>query len=196
MREALLAATFAWVAVTAEAAASCTASWDHTRSLSKPTASLVCVAAKSSPLVRVLLDAIEQSDVIVYVGVLTEPYDAQVRGGTRFAVQAGGIRYLRVEVEGHRRSLADQIATLGHELCHVLEVARSPQVKDRASFSRLYQDIGVEWKKNHFETEDARAVERQVMVEVAGGRSAQGMPTWTLKGPPDGGPAAGPARRQ
>jgi hypothetical protein len=122
---------------------------------------------RRSATLRALADRIEDGDVIVYVGV--KPLmKSNLSGALSFVTTAGDFRYVRVSIS------ADQvpdliIATLAHELQHVIEVIENPSVTNDASLSQLYQRIGL--STNHrpsvtWETLAAQAMGNQVRREI------------------------------
>ncbi len=165
MPKSLLVAVMIAVAGTAQAA-QLPQAWTHLRCLTDASQRLTAAAVERSPLVATLIGELEHSDVIVYLQVVTSPPDAEFRASTTFMTWAGGFRFLLVQVDAYRTLPIEQIAMLGHELCHTLEVARAPQVRDVESFRRLYREIGTQWRPGHFETADAQAAERRVRDEV------------------------------
>jgi hypothetical protein len=119
-------------------------------------------ATRSSPTVGAMIAAIEQTDIIVYVDVQTSPLSW--RGGTQFIGASLSSRFVQVTIN---LSLppADRAEVLGHELQHVLEIARAPAVRDAAGMKRLFGNIG--WGHgDEFETAAARDVEETVHREI------------------------------
>lgn len=84
-----------------------------------------------------LLDALESSNVIVYVetGVLDRP------GKLVFVTAGPDCRFLRISIKVPGRD-ADLIAWLGHELQHAVEIAAAPEVRDQTGVMDLYRRIG------------------------------------------------------
>jgi hypothetical protein len=171
MRKMVVLAVMVLFAATAQAARPTMFPTSHLRCLSRTAADLAAEAASRSRLVRSLLAQIERSDVIVFLAVSGYRPDDGLRGATRFISAAPGARYLLIDIDGSRPQATERIALLGHELCHVLEVARASDVTDTASLMRLYRRIGTEWLQGHFETASARAAEAVVWDEAgdAGG---------------------------
>jgi hypothetical protein len=87
-----------------------------------------------------LIDEIESSSVLVY---LRRGQCQFGRGGSclLFSGATPGFRYLQIVLD---KDLEDQclISAAAHELQHVVEVVRAPQVVDVASLRSLYQRIG------------------------------------------------------
>jgi hypothetical protein len=84
----------------------------------------------------------------------------------RFIAGTATTRFVAVNVERWRGDPACQIAMLGHELWHVLELARSQDVRDLGAFHQLYKRIGNEWSGGRFETAGAVAMESAILAEL------------------------------
>lgn len=136
--------------------------WDHTRPLTTITARLVEQAGDQVPLVRSMLEALERSDVVVYISHDLSDSLSAPPAHIRFVTRASGIRYLSVYINCWRIRDMDRIATLGHELHHALEIAADPEVRDDASLVRLYQRIGFQVQPRQFDTRGARTTESRV----------------------------------
>jgi hypothetical protein len=82
-----------------------------------------------------------------------------------------GSPYARVLVDYKHRHPNNVIATLAHELQHVLEVAQSPDVKDAATMRALFERIGAvrvsSATTTAYETEAARRIGEQVLRELS-----------------------------
>jgi hypothetical protein len=94
---------------------------------------------RASDTFRRLVDRLHRSDVVVYLdcGGGTPSSD----GRLTFISAVGGYRYVHVRVA--RLASADvQIALIGHELQHAVEIADAPAVVDSLSLVREYQRIG------------------------------------------------------
>jgi hypothetical protein len=103
---------------------------------------LVTEAARRSPAIRALLVQLETLDVIVYVR--TRAFQEVEREGhvALLGVNAGH-RYLVIELACGLASLT-QMATLGHELFHAVEIAGEPSIVDARSLAAFYERIGRE----------------------------------------------------
>jgi hypothetical protein len=141
----------------------------HIRCRSAEAQVLLATAVEQSPMVRAFVDEIEASDAIVYLDVLAAPTGEPYRGAMRFIAGTPQARYFLVEVDAWRSTRTRRVATLGHELWHVLEVARTPGVRDVADLKRFYQSFAVQWRTGHFETDGAMAAEAAILTEVNGG---------------------------
>lgn len=103
---------------------------------------LVKEGRERSPTFRKLVEELEASDWIVFVQ----------RGSCRLAGVTGcllhqvgsydALRYLRVVVSEPFGSDDEMIATIGHELQHVVEVVRTPGISDAGDIRQLYRRIG------------------------------------------------------
>lgn len=127
--------------------------------------SLLQDARERSPTIRLLLDRLDGSDVIVYLqrGVFERP---EVKGRTSLITAVPDARFLRVIV---RSALADDrgVEMLGHELQHAHEIAQEPRIRSELQLQQYLNVIGFECGTSRFETEAAIRVERQVRSELA-----------------------------
>ena len=95
---------------------------------------------EGSPLFRDLVAQLEASDVIVYVE--SDPLmPERLQGRLTFVSSVGGRRYVKVGIACGLRG-AQQIAILGHELRHAVEIARAVSVVDQPSLAAEYRRIG------------------------------------------------------
>ena len=117
-----------------------------------------------SDFFRALADAIEDSDVIVYVQT-AQTLPRGMDGKLQFAAAVEGARYLRITV---RCDLARErlVALLGHELMHAVEIARDLSVRDSASLRALYLRIGDSEDGATFDTRAAVAAGVHVLGEL------------------------------
>ena len=137
----------------------------HVRGVGPTVAALLERGARRSYTFARLLDAIERSDVIVYVEAV-ETLPTTVAGRLMFASSAHGQRYLRIQVAPFGPT-EDMISTLGHELQHAIEVADSPEVHDEKALVELYKRIGhYAGGKGHFDTVAAREAGKTVRTEI------------------------------
>ena len=120
---------------------------------------LVDEAARRSPIVQELIDLLQEQDVTVYVRGRTFP-QADLEGRVTLLSRVGSHRYLVIELANGRSELA-QMATLGHELFHALEIAAAPAVVNAETLADLYSRIGTKTNDSGglrtFETEAAAA---------------------------------------
>ena len=99
---------------------------------------------------RHIVQALEASNVIVYVEVRQDA-EYPVGGGLTFIGETHGIRWVRATVDSgtmnYARTCQDIVrltAILGHELQHALEAAQAPSMPDEAGFARYFRSIGVD----------------------------------------------------
>jgi len=120
---------------------------------------LIDEAARRSPAIQEWIDRLQQLDVVVYVRtkVFGRP---QLEGRVALLTTAGSRRYLVIELACGRSELA-QMATLGHELFHAIEIAEEPSVVSPETLADLYSRIGTKTGDSRgvrtFETEAAAA---------------------------------------
>jgi hypothetical protein len=130
-------------------------------------ARLIADGLKRSPTLRALVDRIEASNVIVYVGG-NPLMKSHLSGALSFVVTAGNFRYVRAMINTDQ--LPDPIiSTLAHEFQHVVEVIDEPSVVDDDSLVRLYRRIGVSSRERPnagWETLAAQAMGAQVRREL------------------------------
>jgi hypothetical protein len=155
-------------------------SWTRARPLSENATLLLSMARERSSIVDALLQEIEQTDMVVYVADLAPPAVNAPLSHMVYLANDPGNRYLLVRIDHWRVSPSERIALLGHELQHVLEVARAPEVRDALGLKQLYKRIGWESQKDRFESEAAKAMGNRVRSELSqGGRR----PTLVAKAP-------------
>jgi hypothetical protein len=119
-----------------------------------------------SETARTLVRELESSDVIAYVQLAAGELSG--RAATRFVTATADFRFLRVVI-GARTTRADISMLLVHELQHVVEIARSPEVRDNGGLRKLYQRIGENRNAQfEFETTAAREVTLRARRELAG----------------------------
>ena len=94
----------------------------------------------ASPTFREVVNRLNRSDVVVYVRCQNDPSKRE-DGYLKFVGSAAGYRYLQAYVR-YNTSRPHQIAIVGHELFHAVEVADAPSVIDVSSFEREYARIG------------------------------------------------------
>ena len=120
---------------------------------------LVDQAARRSLAIQESIDRLQELDVTVYVRAnMFARLDLE--GRIAILSTVGGHRYLVIELACGRSELA-QMATLGHELYHALEIAETPSVVDADTLADLYSRIGRKTTDSGgvrtFETEAAAA---------------------------------------
>jgi hypothetical protein len=141
----------------------------HTRALTRPSAELIETARTRVPCIRAQLEALERSDIVVYVGEHFASSATEPSAHIRFVGAAGGKRYLKVTINRWKVPEDVRLEMLGHELQHALEIAAAPQVRDDGTLVELYRRIGFQVAPRQFETSAARAMEGRVRGELWGG---------------------------
>ena|SRR5215207_11087632 len=138
----------------------------HVRGATPQITALIKRAISRSPTFAALVEALNRTDVIVYI----EPVHrlpSGVDGQLAFSGAAGPLRYLRAQVIGDLEEDA-MLAIAGHELQHALEVAAHPEVRDRATLRTLYERIGIGMsRKGRFDTAAAQQAGRKVRNELS-----------------------------
>ena len=112
----------------------------HIRVDDKRLSHLLDYGRQRSGMLDGLINRLEASDVVVYVRC-----DRQLRRGVTgrlsFVGMSAGTRYVLVRV-GYVGDRLRQIALIGHELRHAVEVADTAAIIDTASFQREYGRLG------------------------------------------------------
>ncbi len=115
-----------------------------------------------------LVSALDISDVIVYVEI-NRKLPSAIAGRMLFATASqDGPRYLRVQISGEATTNM-QVAAIGHELRHALEVAGAAEVRDEEGLARFYRRVGTSGPMSgSFDTVDAQMTGRRVLLELQG----------------------------
>ena len=120
---------------------------------------LIDDAARRSPEIRASIDRLQDLDVIVYVRARLLP-QTDLDGRIALLSVAGRHRYLIIELACGRSELT-QMATLGHELFHAIEIAEEPSAVSAETVATLYSRIGIKTGDQQglrtYETEAAAA---------------------------------------
>jgi hypothetical protein len=103
-------------------------------------ASLLADGVRRSPTLQSLIDRIQDSQVIVFVQTVRW-LPSELAGTVSWIGASGPYRFVRVMVKLQVGGDA-LVASLGHELHHVLEVTQAPWVLDDRSLLELYELIG------------------------------------------------------
>jgi hypothetical protein len=137
----------------------------HVRAMQKEGAALLADGIAHSPSFRRLVNRIEQSDVIVYIDVRPDMRPG-VGGSLRFLAESATDRFLRIQLN---RTVARlwQVALLGHELQHAVEVAEAPGIHSAADLRALYREIGVRTGADSYDSIAARQAGFTIRAEVA-----------------------------
>ena len=139
----------------------------HVRAADPRAEAAVAFGMERSPTFRSLVEAIQHSDLIVYITArftMAAPIDGEIH----FLTMAGEHRFLHVIVRGEL-SPWDRCAIIAHELQHAQEIADAPAVRDGATMDALYHQIGFAAGVDRHETDAARSVAIQVMREMSPG---------------------------
>jgi hypothetical protein len=112
----------------------------HLRPLDTRIRKAIADGIHGSATFRELAAEIESSDLIIHVEPDCTMRD-RVQGKLIFVTAAGGVRYLRMRIACTLTGVR-QIAILGHELQHAVEVANAPWVLDEPSLAEEYRRIG------------------------------------------------------
>ena len=126
---------------------------------------------RRSPTLRAMVDQIEQGDVIVYLETRDSLRKDHLAGVLTWLTATPAFRYVRVSINPELpRNTA--IATLGHELQHVLEVVSDPSIVSSASMEAFYQRNGISMRRNTngWDSLRARDVGDDVRRDLNGGR--------------------------
>jgi hypothetical protein len=143
----------------------------HVRPLTEAATCLLREATARSPAVRSLVEALDRSDVIVYLtDAIDEDRHRDVVGFLAFLAAGPHIRYLVIQLRRWQEAPWERVASLAHELQHAMEVARAPEVRSEAALAALYGRIGWETRAHRFETAEARATGTLVRKELMGKR--------------------------
>jgi hypothetical protein len=131
---------------------------------------LLRLGRERSTLLADLADRVEAGNVVVYLE-LNKDLGPRLAGRLTFVAHADPYRYLRVSLNPDRPSDLI-IASIAHELQHVLEIQADPQVRSESSLVSLYRRIG---KSNRigdrigWETDAAQEAGRAVRRELTAG---------------------------
>jgi hypothetical protein len=108
-----------------------------------------------------LVDALEQSDLIVYVHAGGAPGTSHLR----FACATPRARLIRITLNGIDAE-AIRISALAHELRHAVEVADAPEVRDDETLRAFYERRGQKMSSGQFCTREAQAAGAAVLNEL------------------------------
>ena len=118
---------------------------------------------EQSPTFLALVERLQRSDVVVYIE-LVPAWSKTTAAGIHFLGRSPVCRFLRVVLSSDLTT-PQMVAVLGHELQHALEVADASDVRDHASFVRLYQQAGIRLQRT-FDSEAARDVGERIREEI------------------------------
>jgi hypothetical protein len=142
------------------------ASGSRLRAADPKAARLLSAGAALSPTFRSIMDALEHSDLIVYV----ETRPLRLPGQLQFVAATPVCRHVRISIRAPGLD-TEQIAWLAHELWHAVEIARASDVRDQAGLRHLYERLGDGGRyADSMESGMAQGVWTKVLYEV---RNAQ-----------------------
>ena len=164
-------------------------------------ATLLRAGLDRSPTLRDLVERLEDGNVIVYLEMRPR-IRSGLSGCLTWLTASGSFRYVRASINPELAADA-QIAAIGHELQHALEIARHPPVTSEGAMHTLYRGIGEQRGRDSdaWDTVEARAVGETVRRELhampaattADARSPI-TPRQYYRRPAPGAPANGPRR--
>jgi hypothetical protein len=117
-----------------------------------------------SPTFRALVHRIEQSDIIVYIDIRMDMRSG-LGGSTWFLARSATDRFVRVQING-LHLLPVQVALLGHELQHVVEIAEHGDVESADALREFYRATGVRTGPDSFDSLAARQTGYTVRAEL------------------------------
>ena len=112
----------------------------HVRTLDKGLRSVIDEGLARSASFRGLVARLDGSNVIVYVEPEC-PMSSRLFGRLTLLGAGGDRRYVNVRISC-MLPVTQQIAALGHELRHAVEIADAPSVIDDASLAAEYRRVG------------------------------------------------------
>jgi hypothetical protein len=141
----------------------------HVRTLDKRLRSVIDEGLARSASFRGLIARLDGSDVIVYVEPEC-PMSSRLFGRLTLLGAGGDRRYVKVRISC-MLTLPQQIAAVGHELRHAVEIADAPSVVDDASLAAEYRRVGfasrVMRSGDGYESRGAIDAARQIWAELA-----------------------------
>jgi hypothetical protein len=105
------------------------------------TAAILLEGLRRSETLRVLVDEIEQSDVIVYLEIQWN-LRRGLAGGLTWVAGTKSFRYVRISLSPYLTGDV-MVATLGHELQHAVEIAREPSIVSGVTLASYYTRNGL-----------------------------------------------------
>lgn len=112
----------------------------HVRTMNTHLQTVIAEGMARSSSFRELVTRIDASDVIVYAE-LECTMSERLFGNLTFMSAAGGRRFVMIRISCALTSPA-QVAALGHELRHAVEIANAPSVVNEVSLAAEYRRIG------------------------------------------------------
>jgi hypothetical protein len=143
-----------------------TATFSRLRPAGRKAEALLSAGIAGSATFRQLVEAIERSDLVVYVETRT----LRLPGQLQLVAASPGCRHLRVSIRVPGLD-AELTAWLAHELWHAVEIAGAGEVRDQASLLRFYQRAGAGGRADAtVETGQAQETWTRVLSELRGVR--------------------------
>jgi hypothetical protein len=141
----------------------------HVRAVSDRARDTLADALVRSATVERLVNALNASDVIVFIDTRLDP--AIPTAETMLMTSTGSVRYVHV-ILNPKLPIDERVEYLGHELQHAMEIAGDRTAVDSASVRRLFASIGRELpapgvREKSFETDGARLVSLAVRKDLA-----------------------------
>jgi hypothetical protein len=135
------------------------------------TAAILNDGLSRSETLRVLVDEIEQSDVIVYLEIQWN-LRRGLAGSLTWITGTKSLRYVRISLSPDLTGDV-MVATLGHELQHAVEIARQPSIISSATLASYYATNGLRMAAhwNGWDTVAARQTGDEVRRELGGLRT-------------------------
>ena len=112
----------------------------HVRGTDDASAALIRDLVARSATGRELVDQLDRSDLVVYVRRRLFA-TAMLTGRIGFVRGTCSRRYVAIEIAAPR-NYVEELASLGHELQHAVEIAGEPDVCDATALADLYTRIG------------------------------------------------------
>ena len=135
------------------------------RGVSPKMKDLIELGMRRSITFRTLVQAINKSDLVVYLEA-ARSLPAGLDGRLTFLTSAGGVRYVHVQIT-NSLTTEELISIAAHELQHAVEVAEHAEVRDPASLAALYERIGIPGVvKNRYDTAAAQSTGKRVRAEL------------------------------
>ncbi len=139
----------------------------HVRTTDHKVTQLFLDGMSHSVTFRSLVDALDKSDVIVYIDVKTT---RQALGGylAHNVNVAGGYRYLHIAIET-TGAIGRLVPLLAHELQHAVEVAQDPHARDERTLEELFERLAIKFGcggTTCSETQAAKDIEAAVGAEL------------------------------
>jgi hypothetical protein len=139
----------------------------HVRPTDSRIRSLFDAGMSRSVTFRRLVDALDDSDVIVYVEPKTTH---QALGGylSHHIVASGAYRYVHIAIDV-RGASGRLVPLFAHELQHALEIAQNPDVRDELGAQHLFDRLAIKFGcggTTCSETQAAKDVEATVSTEL------------------------------